>query len=82
LIGTGSSFSTLNGWPKKPSYNINWATFWSAAFWQGPFGRTLGWKLLFGAMILLASAYHGFFVGPHATIAWQADPTAPAAHRL
>jgi uncharacterized membrane protein len=61
---------------------ITWATLTTAAFWQGPFGRTLGWKLLLVAITLLASAYHDFYAGPRATAAWQADPTSSEAQRL
>jgi len=39
-------------------------------------------KLFLVAIILVASAYHDFFVGPQATVAWQATPTSPDARRL
>lgn len=59
-----------------------WADVWSGRLWQGPFGQTLGVKLLLVAAILLLSALHDFGVGPLATAAWQAEPGAPEARRL
>jgi copper resistance protein D len=61
---------------------VTWASLGSVAFWFGPFGRTLGIKLLLVAVILSISALHDFYLGPRATALWQADPAAPEARRL
>lgn len=61
---------------------IGWSTLGDWAFWTGFFGRTLGYKLILVAAILLASAYHDFLIGPRATLAWQADPGSADARRL
>ncbi len=53
---------------------FGWEDLWSGRLWQGPFGRTLGIKLLLVAVILLLSALHDFVVGPRATALWQANP--------
>ncbi|HMN30284.1 MAG TPA: hypothetical protein PKE45_19175, partial [Caldilineaceae bacterium] len=42
----GFGLLILTGITNLSYRGITWATFWSAPFWQGPFGRTLGWKLL------------------------------------
>jgi len=61
---------------------IAWATLEDARLWHGALGRILGVKLLLVAIILLASAYHDFFVGPRAAAVWQATPASPTARRL
>jgi len=61
---------------------VTWSSLGDGRFWGGPFGQTLGMKLFLVASILIASAYHDFFVGPQATAAWQAAPTSSEARRL
>ncbi|NUQ38502.1 MAG: CopD family protein [Caldilineales bacterium] len=61
---------------------FGWADLWSGQLWQGPFGRTLGIKLLLVALILLLSAVHDFVIGPQARERWQADATAAETLRL
>ncbi|MFN8488688.1 MAG: DUF4149 domain-containing protein [Caldilineaceae bacterium] len=61
---------------------VTWASLVDAHFWNGSFGRTLGMKLFLVAIILAASAYHDFYVGPEATAAWQAMPNSSRARRL
>lgn len=74
LILTGSFNLVYRG--------ITWSTLGTALFWQGPFGSTLAWKLSLVTIVILASAYHDFYVGPRATTAWQADPTSTQARSL
>jgi hypothetical protein len=50
--------------------------------WSGPFGWLLGWKLLVFAVILAASAWHDFIVGPRAVVLWREKPGSPEATRL
>ena len=61
---------------------VTLATFVDARFWHGAWGQTLGLKLGLVAIILLASAYHDFYVGPQATAAWQATPASASARQL
>lgn len=61
---------------------IGWATLVDARFWNGAWGQTLGIKLLLVSIILLASAYHDFYVGPEATVLWQRDPSGARTQRL
>ncbi len=61
---------------------VTWETVTSLAFWTGPWGRLLGIKLLLVAVILLASAYHDFVVGPRSTAAARAHPGSPESQRL
>lgn len=61
---------------------VTWASLVDARFWNGPFGHTLGIKLFLVAIILAASAYHDFYIGPQATAAWQAAPASPRAQHL
>ena len=37
------------------------------AFWSSPYGRTLGWKLVAVAAMLVASGLHDFILGPRAS---------------
>lgn len=56
-------------------------TLGSASFWQGRYGRALGWKLaLVTAMIALAAA-HDFVLGPRAARLAPGSPKALAARR-
>jgi len=61
---------------------FGWGEVWSGRLWEGPFGHTLGVKLLLVAFILLLSALHDFVVGPRATALWQENPGSPEALRL
>jgi len=61
---------------------FGWADVWSGRLWQGPFGRTLGIKLLLVAVILVFSALHDFVIGPRARAMWQTNPGAPETLRL
>ena len=59
-----------------------WTDLFSAEMWSGPFGWLLGWKLLVFAVILAASAWHDFIVGPRAVVLWREKPGSPEATRL
>ncbi len=61
---------------------FGWADLWSGRLWQGPFGRTLGIKLLLVSAILVLSVLHDFVVGPRAMVVWRANPGSPEALRL
>ena len=61
---------------------FGWADVWSGKLWRGPFGQTLGIKLLLVSVILILSALHDFVIGPRATAVWEANPGAPEALRL
>lgn len=61
---------------------VTWAMLSSAVFWEGPFGRALGFKLLFVTAILGLSAAHDFYIGPRAAALWQSQPNSPEAIRL
>ena len=61
---------------------FGWADVWSGRLWQGPFGRTLGIKLLLVAVILVFSALHDFVIGPRARTMWQTNPGDPETLRL
>ena len=61
---------------------FGWTDFWSGQLWQGSFGRILGVKLLLVAVVLVASVFHDFAIGPRATALWQQNPTSPEAVRL
>ncbi len=61
---------------------VTWDAVTSLAFWTGPWGRTLGIKLLLVAVILLASAYHDFVIGPRSTAVSRANPGSPESQRL
>jgi len=56
---------------------VGWSDVWSWRFWEGPFGRILGAKLLLVAAILLLSALHDFAIGPAATVLLRARPSSP-----
>jgi uncharacterized membrane protein len=58
---------------------LGWADLWGGRLWEGPFGRTLGVKLLLVAAILLMSTLHDFFLGPKATTLWRENPDSPEA---
>ncbi|MDQ7041624.1 MAG: DUF4149 domain-containing protein [Rhodothermus sp.] len=42
----------------------DWADFWSGRLWQGPWGRTLAWKLVLVLLVMGISAVHDFYLGP------------------
>lgn len=54
----------------------------SPSLWTGPFGRTLGLKLLLAAAILALSAAHDFVIGPRAMERWRRSPESAEAIRL
>lgn len=58
------------------------ASLLHGAFWKGPFGRTLGIKLVLVAVVLLLSAFHDFYVGPRASALWKEQPDEPEGIRL
>lgn len=49
-----------------------------AGFWETPFGRALGWKLVAVTAMLVASAVHDFALGPAAS---RLAPGSPGARR-
>lgn len=50
-----------------------WAHLWSGALWEGPWGRTLAWKLGFVGLVFVVNAVHDFYLGPRATELIEAD---------
>jgi uncharacterized membrane protein len=52
-----------------------------AAFWGGPYGRILGWKLALVAAMTSLSAVHDFVLGPRASRLAPDSPEALAARR-
>ena len=71
----------LSGITNLAYRGFGWADLWSGRLWQGPFGRTLGIKLLLVAIVFALSALHDFLVGPRATALGRADPSSPEALR-
>ncbi|MCA9557894.1 MAG: DUF4149 domain-containing protein [Myxococcales bacterium] len=72
LVATG----TLNLWFR----GIGFADLAQAEWRASPFGRILAWKLGVFAVVLIVSALHDFYVGPHAARVIGAGPdTAEAA---
>ena len=61
---------------------VSLSDFWDPAFVGSPFGRAITLKLGAFALVLLASVWHDFFLGPRATKVGAADPTSPEALRL
>lgn len=53
----------------------------SAAFWAGPYGRALAWKLTAVAVMLVVSAVHDFVLGPAASRLESGSPAAARARR-
>ena len=51
-------------------------------FWLGSFGAVLAIKLSMFLGIVAISVVHDFFIGPRATVAWQADPQGSETVRL
>lgn len=51
------------------------------AFWQAPYGRTLGWKLVGVTAMLVVSALHDFVLGPRAARREAGTPEALRARR-
>lgn len=41
-----------------------WDDLWSGRLWQGPWGRTLAWKLVLVLLVMGISAVHDFYLGP------------------
>ncbi len=41
-----------------------WDDLFSGALWQGPWGRTLAWKLVLVLLVMGISAVHDFYLGP------------------
>ncbi len=74
LVATGSVQLFARG--------VRGADLLSAGFWSGMYGRTLAWKLLVVALILVASAVHDFWLGPRATAHWRAEGSEAAATKL
>ena len=58
---------------------LMWETLGDGGFWTSAYGRTLLWKLVCVAGIVLGSAYHDFVVGPAAS---RAEPGSPQAVAL
>lgn len=61
---------------------FTWADVMDGSLWRGPFGRTLGIKLILVAIVLALSAIHDFYIGPRATALWRQQPGDPRAARL
>lgn len=61
---------------------FGWVDVKSGQLFQGSFGRVLGFKLLFVAVILVLSGLHDFVIGRRATAVWRANPGSPEARRL
>jgi uncharacterized membrane protein len=58
---------------------LMWETLGDGAFWTSVYGRTLLWKLVCVAAIVMGSLYHDFVVGPAAS---RAEPGSPQASAL
>lgn len=48
---------------------LSWAVLGSASFWALPYGKSLAWKLVAVATMLVVSALHDFVLGPRASAA-------------
>nr|BCX00819.1 MAG: hypothetical protein KatS3mg041_0865 [Bacteroidota bacterium] len=60
---------------------VPWEVFWGARWWNSPLGRTVGYKLLVVALMLLVSAAHDLWIGPRAIRLWRLDPEGSSAVR-
>lgn len=60
---------------------IGWNELTSLHFWEGPFGYTLGIKLILVTVILILSIFHDFVIGPKATKLWREDAQSPQSRR-
>ena len=74
LVATGF----LNVWLR----GYDWSAWLTSAFWQSPWGATLGWKLGLVAVVLAVSAAHDFVLGPRTMKALEADPESSEAQRM
>lgn len=74
LAGTGVTNLLLRG--------VGPSMWTDAAFWSGPFGQTLAWKLVLVAVIWMLSAVHDFWIGPQASERLRARPDDEAALRF
>jgi len=60
---------------------LMWQTLGDGGFWTSAYGRTLLWKLVCVAGVVLGSAYHDFVVGPAASRAEPGSAQAAALRR-
>ena len=74
LITTGVTNLMLRG--------LGWRDLGNAVFWRTEFGRVLGYKLFFVALVLLATAGHDAFMGRRATKRLADEPTSDNAARI
>ena len=74
LLGTGAFNLYMRG--------VRWSHLWSRDFYDTPFGKTLLWKFVLFAAVLVVSAYHDFVHGPRAVDALAASPDSPHAVKL
>src|SRR3989304_7354488 len=56
---------------------ISLAVLSSGEFWRGPFGWTLGVKIVIVAVVLALSFAHDFFIGPRASALGRTQPGSP-----
>ena len=69
------------------TYNLGfrgytWGDLFDGSLFAGPFGETLGIKLIIFVIILILSAIHDFYVGPKATALMREDPRSDRARKL
>lgn len=57
---------------------LSWDVLGSTAFWDGPMGRALGWKLVAVVVMLGVSTVHDFILGP---MVGRLSPGTPARER-
>lgn len=74
LIVTGSYLLAFRG--------IGLSELFDPSFYATSLGRTIGLKLALVALIVAASLFHDFAMGPRATRLLREDPTSPRAMRL
>jgi copper resistance protein D len=60
---------------------LSWSVLGSDAFWSGPVGRALSWKLAAVLVMLVASAVHDFILGPRAGTLPPGSPKRERARR-
>lgn len=69
------------------TYNLgfrgySWGDLFDGSLFAGPFGETLGIKLIIFVIILILSAIHDFYVGPKATALMRENPHSDRARKL
>jgi putative copper resistance protein D len=69
LVATGATNLYFRG--------VGWSLLFNRVFWSTPFGSALGWKLVFVAFVVVATAAHDVLAGRNALAALEREPSSP-----